>query len=168
MIGARLTFQILNRLKFSGKDIGRITNLVKFHMFYYNVDEVTESSVRRLVRKVGPENMEELLQLREADRIGSGVPKAEPYKLRHLKYIIDKVSQDPISVGMLKVDGKDVMDVLNIAPGPKIGQILDALLGEVLDDPKKNTKEFLSQQIFELGALDEKKLKVLALKIHIQ
>ena len=164
LVGAKMAFQILHRLKFSNKDIERIVNLVKHHMFYYNVDEVTESSVRRLVKKVGPENMEELLQLREADRIGSGVPKAEPYKLRHLKYIIDKVSKDPISVGMLKVDGKDVMEILGTPPGPKIGQILEVLLSYVLDDPKKNTKEFLGAKISELGMLDEKILKNLAEK----
>ncbi len=164
IVGAKMTFEILNRLKFSRKDVEKITKLVRYHLFYYNVDEVSESSVRRLVKNVGPENMEELLEVRQADRIGSGVPKAEPYKLRHLKYIIDKVSQDPISVGMLKVDGKNVMEVLNIQPGPKIGQILDVLLGYVLDDPKKNTKEFLSGEISALGKLDEKKLKVLAEK----
>ena len=164
MVGAKMTFQILNRLKFPNKDIEKIVNLVRNHMFYYNVDEVTESSVRRLIKKVGPENMEELLQLREADRIGSGVPKAEPYKLRHLKYIIDKVSQDPISVGMLKIDGKDIMDILKIEPGPKIGQILDILLGHVLDEPQKNTKAFLDDEIKKLGAMDDKKLKSLAEK----
>lgn len=164
VVGAQMTFQILKRLAFGNKDVEKITKLVRCHMFYYNVNEVTEASVRRLVRNVGPENMEELLQVREADRIGSGVPKAEPYKLRHLKYIIDKVSQDPISVGMLKVDGKDVMDVLSIQPGSKIGQVLDALLGQVLDDPKKNTKEFLEQHIKELGKLNEKELEKLAKK----
>ncbi len=164
MIGARLAFQILQRLKFSNNDVNAVVNLVRHHMFYYNVDEVTESSVRRLVKKVGPENMEALLQVREADRIGSGVPKAEPYKLRHLKYIIEKVSKDPISVKMLAIDGKDVMDVLGIAPGPKIGQILDALLGHVLDDPSKNTAEFLKSEIKVLGALSEKELQSLAEK----
>ena len=79
IVGAKITFQILNRLKFSKKDVEKITKLVRFHLFYYNVDEVGEASVRRLVKNVGPENMEELLQVRQADRIGSGVPKAEPY-----------------------------------------------------------------------------------------
>jgi poly(A) polymerase/tRNA nucleotidyltransferase (CCA-adding enzyme) len=128
------------------------------------VDEVSESSVRRLVREVGPENMEELLQVRMADRIGSGVPKAEPYKLRHLKYVIDKVSQDPISAKMLKVSGNDVMKILKIEPGPKIGQILDILLGYVLEDPKKNKKEFLEDEIKKLDKFSEKDLLSLAQK----
>ena len=164
VIGAKMAFQILNRLKFPKKEVEKVVKLIQYHMFYYNVDEVSESSVRRLVRNMGPENMGELLQLREADRIGSGVPKAEPYKLRHLKYIIDKVSKDPISVKMLKVNGKDVMEILKIEPGPRIGQILDVLLGYVLDDPKKNTKAFLEKEIKNLGAVHEKKLKDLAEK----
>ena len=164
MIGAKMTFQILNNLKFSKKEVEKITKLVRFHLFYYNVDEVKEASVRRLVKNVGPENMEELLQVRQADRIGSGVPKAEPYKLRHLKYLIEKVSKDPISVKMLKINGNDLMKILKIEPGPKIGQILDILLGYVLDDPKKNTKEFLQKKSEELSKLSEKELQKLAEK----
>ncbi len=141
-LGAKMTNQILNRLKFPQKEIEKITRLVRYHLFYYNVDEVGEASVRRLVRNVEPENMEELLQVRMADRIGSGVPKAEPYKLRHLKYVIEKVTQDPISVKMLKVSGNDVMTSLKIKSGPKIGQILDILLSSVLETPKKTKKIF--------------------------
>ncbi len=162
MAGAKMTVQIMERLKFPKKDIEKVAKLVRYHLFYYNVNEVTESSVRRLVRNVGPENMEELLQLRKCDRIGSGVPKAEPYKLRHLKYIIEKVSRDPISVKKLKVDGKDVMKKLEMEPGPKVGQILDVLLGHVLDDPKKNTKKFLEKEIERLAGLPDKKLEELA------
>lgn len=162
MIGAKMTSRLLERLRFSQKDIEKITKLVRFHLFYYNVDEVTESSVRRLVRQVGPENMEELLQVRMCDRIGSGVPKAEPYKLRHLKYIIDKVSQDPISAKMLKATGNDVMSQLGIGPGPKVGQILDILLSYVLEEPKNNQKDFLEKEIKKLGQLTEKELITLA------
>jgi len=164
ILGAKMTVQILDRLKFPKKERDKIAKLVRYHLFYYNVDEVSESSVRRLVREAGPENMEELLQVRMADRIGSGVPKAEPYKLRHLKYIIEKVSQDPISAKMLKVSGNDVMKVLSIEPGPKIGQILDVLLGYVLEDPKKNKKEFLEKEIKKLGKLSEKEISSLAEK----
>jgi poly(A) polymerase/tRNA nucleotidyltransferase (CCA-adding enzyme) len=151
MKGAKMVAQILNRLKFSKKDIEKIVKLVRYHLFYYNVGEVTASSVRRLVRQVGLENMEELLQVRMCDRIGSGVPKAEPYKLRHLKYLIEKVSRDPLSVKMLKVTGNDVISQLGISPGPKVGYILDILLRYVLDDPKKNVTKWLSQKMSQLA-----------------
>lgn len=164
IVGAKTTVRILSRLKFPKKDIEKIAKLVRYHLFYYNVDEVTESSVRRLVRQVGPENMEELLQVRMADRIGSGVPKAEPYKLRHLKYIIDKVSQDPISVKKLKLSGNEVMKVLDISPGPRIGQVLDVLLGIVLNDPDRNKKDILKKEVERLGKMSEKEIKELAEK----
>lgn len=158
VVGAEIAEDILNRLKFSNKQIEKIVTLVRFHLFYYNVDEVTESSVRRLVKKVGPENMEELIELRTCDRIGSGVPKAEPYKLRHLKYIIEKVSRDPISAKMLALKGDELMKIINVAPGPKVGKILNILLDEVLDDPSRNTKEYLIGLAMSLGKLSDKEL----------
>ena len=158
MLGAKITCQILSRLKFSKKDIEKISKLVRYHLFYYNVDEVGESSVRKLIRQAGLENIDELLEVRMCDRIGSGCPKAEPYKLRHLRYLIEKLSQDPISVKMLKVSGNDVMKILKIKPGPKIGQILDVLLGYVIEEPKNNKKKFLEEEVEKLGRLKEKEL----------
>jgi poly(A) polymerase/tRNA nucleotidyltransferase (CCA-adding enzyme) len=153
VIGARMVAGIVDRLRFN-KDLGeKIVKLVRYHMFYYNVDEVTESSVRRLLVNVGKENVEDLLKIREADRIGSGRPKAVPYKLRHLKYNIDKVSNDPISEKMLKVNGQDVMNELAITGSPKVGLILNSLLAEVLDEPTKNTQEYLVARIHELNKL---------------
>lgn len=164
IVGAKMTYQILERLKFSRRDIEKITRLVRYHLFYYNVGEVGESSVRRLVRQVGPENMEELLQVRMADRIGSGCPKAEPYKLRHLKYLIEKVYQDPISAKTLKISGNDVMKILKIKPGPKVGQVLDILLGYVLENSQKNKKEILEKEIEKLRKLPDEEIKKLAWK----
>jgi len=164
VLGAKMTIQILERLRFPKKDIEKVAKLVRYHMFTYDPDKVGESSVRRLVRQVGPENMEELLEVRMADRIGSGVPKAEPYRLRYLRYVIDKVSQDPISVKMLKVSGNEVMEILKIQPGPKVGQILDVLLGSVLEEPKKNEKEFLEEEVKKLGKLSEKEIGSLVQK----
>lgn len=162
IVGAKMTAQILNRLRFPKKEIEKIVKLVRYHLFYYNPGEVGEASVRRLLRKVGKENIEELIQVRMADRIGSGVPKAEPYKLRHLRYMIEKVSRDPISVKTLKVNGEDVMEILKIPSGPKVGQILSILLEKVIDDPKMNEKEILKKEIEKLGKLENEKLKELA------
>lgn len=159
VVGARITSQILERLKFPKDFIEKVVKLVRYHLFYYNVGEVTESSVRRLLANVGLENIEDLLKVREADRIGSGTPKAVPYKLRHLKYVIDKVSHDPISAKMLKVSGQDVMHELGIEPGPKVGLILNTLLAEVLDDPNKNTKDHLRERIHELDKKTPEELR---------
>ncbi|MEK7624456.1 MAG: CCA tRNA nucleotidyltransferase, partial [Patescibacteria group bacterium] len=97
IVGAKITNQILNRLHFPKEIIEKTTHLVRCHLFYYNVGEVTEAGVRRFLRRVGPENINDLIKVREADRIGSGVPKAVPYKIRHLLFMVEKVKQDPLS-----------------------------------------------------------------------
>lgn len=162
IIGAKMTEMILSRLKYSNEFTDDVARLVRYHLFYYNVDEVGEASVRRLIRKVGPENMEDLIKVRICDRIGSGVPKAEPYKLRHFRFIIDKLSRDPISVKMLKIDGNSLMEIAGISPGPKVGALLNILLEDVLDDPKRNTKKYLTERVKALSAMKEKELKKLA------
>lgn len=154
MVGAKFAKKIMQRLKFSNEDMERVVNLVRNHMFYYNVDEVTESSVRRLIRKVGKENLKDLIDIRVADRLGSGVPKAMPYKLRHLQYVMEKVQNDPISVKMLKINGDDLIKLLNIMPGPKIGAILDVLLCDVIEEPALNNKEYLEKRSRELNEME--------------
>ena len=78
--------------------------------------------------------------------------------------MIEKVKRDPISPKMLKVDGTDVMNILNAAPGPKIGWILTILLEEVLDDPKKNEEKYLDGRVGYLGMLSDKELKKMSEK----
>ncbi|OGF89067.1 hypothetical protein A3I27_02440 [Candidatus Giovannonibacteria bacterium RIFCSPLOWO2_02_FULL_43_11b] len=164
VVGAKMSDQILSRLRFPKEFIEKVSKLIRYHLFYYNVDEVTESSVRRLIAKVGIEDMEDLIRVRICDRIGSGVPKAEPYKLRHFRFMVEKLQRDPISVGMLKARGDEVMKICKIEPGPRVGQILLILLDEVLDDPKKNTKKYLDEKVSRLCPLLDKELKDLAKK----
>ncbi len=159
IVGAKMAVKIMERLKFPKETVKKIAHLTRWHFFYYNVGEVSESGVRRFLSKVGKENVDALLKVREADRIGSGVPKAVPYKLRHLKFMIDKVERDPILPKMLKVKGDKVMDILNIPPGPKVGWILNILLDEVLDEPKKNNEKHLEERVKILGALSDKELE---------
>jgi len=162
ILGARYAAQILERLHFSNETIERVANLIRNHMFVYDIGAVTEAGVRRLLRRVGPENMEDLIALRVADRLGSGVPKAQPYRLRHFQYMVEKVQHDAISVKMLKINGHDIMKNLNIKPGPKIGAILDVLLAEVIENQKFNTKEYLSERVRKLNEMDLTQLRQLA------
>jgi len=162
VVGAKMTAQILERLKFSREIIEKVVTLVRYHLFYYDVGQVTMPAVRRLVNKVGPDNIKGLVNLRIAERKGSGVPKAKPYRLRHFEFMVEKALHEPISVKDLKVSGYDVMNNLGIQPGPKVGLLLDALMNEVLDDPKRNKKEYLLKRLLGLGKLSEGKLKELA------
>jgi poly(A) polymerase/tRNA nucleotidyltransferase (CCA-adding enzyme) len=162
VVGARMAAQILDRLHFSKDIIEKVVGLIREHMFVYDPETVTDAGARRLLRRVGTENIEDLFLLREADRIGSGVPKAQPYRLRHLKFRIEKVSKDAISAKMIKIDGTDLMTELNLIPGPKIGYILAVLLEEVLDDPSLNDKEKLINRAKSLSILNDKQLSEMA------
>ncbi|MEI7498159.1 MAG: HD domain-containing protein [Candidatus Falkowbacteria bacterium] len=166
-LGAKMTKKIMTRLRFANEDLDKVTNLVRNHMFYYNAGEVTPAAVRRLIVKTGRENLKDLIAVRIGDRLGSGVAKAMPYKLRHLEYMIEKVSNDPVSVKMLNINGTDLMTDLRLEPGPKIGAILDVLLAEVIEEPSLNTREYLLERSQELNKLNVEELRAKA-KIEIE
>jgi len=161
IVGARMTEKLMRRLKFPTAMTAKVSHLVRQHMFYYDIGKITEAGIRRLLRRVGPDNFNDLIKLRIAERKGSGVPKAEPYRLRHLQFMAEKVSQQPITVGQLAINGNDLINVLKLKPSPIIGGILNALLAEVLDDPTKNKKEYLLEQAKKFSQKDPAELKKL-------
>ncbi len=161
IVGARMTETLMERLKFPASLTKQVSHLVRQHMFYYDVGKVTPAGARRLLRRVGKEHFDDLIKLRIAERKGSGVPKAEPYRLRHLQFMVEKASQEPISVGQLAISGTDLVSDLGMRPGPIFGGILSALLAEVLEDPKKNTKDYLLERAKTLQDASPAELKAL-------
>lgn len=144
ILGAKITKKIMKRLKFSNDQIERVGNLVTNHMFHYT-EEWTDGAVRRFMRKVGMENIEDLFSLRLADRVGNGARNGLPRPIHTLKQRIQKVIDDEnaITVKDLKINGHDIMNEFGISPGPAIGRILNELLEIVLDNPEANEREFL-------------------------
>lgn len=114
-----------------------------------------------MIRNVGEENIYDLLNLRICDRIGTGRPKEQPFRFRRYKAMVEEALRDPISVGMLKTDGSRIMKRFHVQPGPKIGFALHALLEEVLEDPARNTEEYLDARTEDLLQLPEDRLKAL-------
>jgi len=159
VVGARMAKKILENLRFPREIADKTEKLVRWHMFFSDPDKVTLSAVRRIVSNVGRENIEDLVNLRICDRIGTGRPKEQPFRLRKYQSMIDQALRDPISVGMLAIDGKRLMDVTHEKPGPRIGWILHALLEDVLDDPSKNTSEYLDHRAKELEKLSDEELR---------
>jgi poly(A) polymerase/tRNA nucleotidyltransferase (CCA-adding enzyme) len=162
VVGSRETRKILERLRFSRATVEKVTKLVRWHMFFADTGQISLSAVRRMVVNVGRENIWDLMNLRTCDRIGTGRPKENPYRLRKYKSMIEEALRDPVSVAMLKIDGKQIMDAAKIPAGPKIGFVLHALLEEVLEDPKLNTEDYLKKRALELLQLPEVELKKLA------
>lgn len=157
--GAKITRQILKRLNFSNEVVKKVTHLVRYHMFYYALDIVSDAGVRRLLNRLGKDNIDDFIKLRICDRLGMGRPKAKPWKLQQLERRFKEVQLDPITPKMLELKGDELIKLLKIKPGPRVGMILNSLLGEVLDEPKKNSKKYLEQRAKELYKLTDKELK---------
>lgn len=162
VVGAKMTEKILKNLNFPAKTIENVVKLVRWHMFFSDTEQITISAVRRMIVNVGKEHIWDLMNVRICDRIGTGRPKENPYRLRKYKALVEEALRDPISVGMLKIDGKDIMEITKMPPGPKVGLILNALMEEILEDPKLNTKEFLVKRVMALNEMNEKDLRKLA------
>jgi putative nucleotidyltransferase with HDIG domain len=162
VVGSRETRKIMERLKFPMKTTEKVTKLVRWHMFFSDPEKITLSAVRRMVINVGRENIWDLMDLRICDRIGTGRPKESPYRFRKYQSMIEEALRDPISVSMLKINGGELIKNLGIEPGPKVGAILHALLEEVLENPKLNTKEYLENRSVEFNKMEENDLESLA------
>ena len=164
VVGERMSREILSRLHFPKAVIDRVALLVREHMFMYDPDVVSIAGVRRLVKRVGAENMDALLEVREGDRIGSGVPKARPYRIRHLEAMIEKAKTDPISPKMLAVNGTDLMKELKVTPGPRLGKMIAILLEDVLEDTGMNDRKKLIMKAQKLNEMSDRELDALGKK----
>jgi tRNA nucleotidyltransferase (CCA-adding enzyme) len=158
VVGAKITKNVLNELKFSKEIIDTVTKLVRWHMFFSDTEQITLSAVRRMVRNVTPELIWDLMDVRACDRIGTGRPKESPYRLRKYHAMIEEVMRDPISVKQLRMNGGEIMKVTGAGPGPHIGFILDILLSEVLEEPTLNEEKHLETRVKELFALSTEEL----------
>lgn len=147
--GARIAKEVADRLHLSKKEREKIVTLIRWHMF--TVDEkITDSAVRRFIRRVGIDNVKDMLDLRIGDRLGSGTQTAESWRLKQFKERIVKELNPPFSINDLAIDGNDIMTELKIKPGPQIGKILQALFEEVDENLELNTKEYLLKRIKEI------------------
>lgn len=155
--GARLVDAIVRRLRLSGRERRRVTHLVAHHNI--PLSGWSDAGLRRLIRRVEAEHLDDLLALREADlrgrdsELGPEEPLAQLAVLRRrLERIAD--SGAALTIRDLAVDGRRVMARLGIRPGPRVGQILRQLLERVLEDPSLNDEPTLEAMIDELAGAD--------------
>ena len=147
--GAQIAKEISDRLKLSKKQKDKIYTLIRWHMF--TVDEkITDNAIRRFIRRVGLENVSDMMDLRVGDRLGGGTQVAESWRLKKFKQRLEEQLNPPFSINDLAVDGNDVMKELGLKPGPKVGQILRKLFEEVDENLELNNRDYLLKRIKEV------------------
>lgn len=148
--GAKIAYAICERLHLSKKDRERVVNLIRWHMFGVNENQ-TDSAVRRFIRKIGIENIQDMLDIRIADRLGSGRP-ADSWRFKLFKQKVEEqLKPAPFSINDLAIDGNDIMKTLSLKPGPQVGKIMQILFEEVDEDLEKNTKEYLLKRAKQIN-----------------
>ena len=142
-VGAELAAAWLDGLRAPRALSGRVSNLVRHHMFAYTSDW-SDAAIRRFIRRVGLADLEELLDLRAADNVGSGLPASgEGLDELRERCRAQLAQRAALERGDLAVDGDDLMRALDLRPGPAIGRLLDELLERVLVDPMLNERNRL-------------------------
>jgi tRNA nucleotidyltransferase (CCA-adding enzyme) len=145
-VGAEMARAILTRLRYPREMVDSVSHLVDQHMFHYQ-SEWTDAAVRRFVRRVGPDRVADLFDLRLADTLGNGLRPVFSDHLDQLKARVDAeiASGAVLTVRDLALSGRDVMEALSIPPGPQVGKSLEYLLDRVLEDPTQNNRPALLQ-----------------------
>ncbi|OGD89382.1 hypothetical protein A3D81_00730 [Candidatus Curtissbacteria bacterium RIFCSPHIGHO2_02_FULL_40_17] len=154
VVGGRQVLAIAARLHLSRHDRERLFRLVRFHQFTVNENQ-TDKALRRFIKNIGVENIEDMMDLRIGDRLGGGLQQPESWRLKLFRQRLKEVLKKPFTVADLKIDGHDVMKILGLKPGPKVGEILNKLFEEVADDKTKNKREFQLKRLKETRSISD-------------
>ena len=154
-IGAEMVDPICTRLRFSNDERTRITELVRQHMWHY--DGWQDATVRRWIRRVGLERLDDLYALRRADILGKGPGKTdaeEHERTEALRLHVERILAEgnALTVRDLALGGRDLMTELGLAPGRILGEILEHLLEQVLEEPALNERAVLLERAREFVA----------------
>jgi len=146
-VSATLAKEIMERLKFDNKMIGKVTNLVKHHMsvaVYHS--GWSDGALRRLIRRVGPEHMDHLLGFRRADILAHGLEDKNMRQFRDLEKRVGALRRRPLALEPrdLAVGGHRVMQITGLSQGPEVGDVLKRLLEKVTEHPELNNEEMLT------------------------
>ncbi|MGD8744596.1 MAG: HD domain-containing protein [Candidatus Woesebacteria bacterium] len=148
VVSGRIAKKIAKRLKFSKKQTEKFYKLVRFHQFTLD-EKQTDSAIRRFIGKVGKENVPDMLDLRVGDRLGGGARETS-WRLEEFKKRLVEVQKQPFTVHDIKVSGNDVMKILDLEAGPRVGEVLKKLYNEVVEKKVPNNKKELIKRLKEM------------------
>ncbi len=141
VIGTNMAKKIAERFKLSNNQKDKLIKLVRYHQF--TVSEIqTDKAIRRFIKNVGKEYLDDIIALRFGDRIGSGA-KPDSWRFNLFRKRLIEVQKQPFQIKDLKINGYDVMKIFNLKPGPKIGKILKDVFEKVVNKKLKNDRQEL-------------------------
>jgi hypothetical protein len=151
-VGAQLAAEMLGQLAFPRREVEQVAALIRFHMFSYE-RRWSDAAVRRFIRRVGRELVDDQLRLRQADNIGSGLD-ADAGALEELRARVaaQLEAAAPLSLRELAVHGDDLLAALDRPAGPWVGEMLERLLEIVITDPARNTPAELLAAARSMGS----------------
>lgn len=141
VVGARMANDIADRFRLSKQEKELLVILVAQHQFVVS-EEMTDNALRRFIRNVGKENLEEMFALRHADRLG-GAASETSWRTELFKKRVAELLIEPFTVKDLKIDGTDVMQVLQIKPSRQVGDVLDGIFEKVIQKELVNERDVL-------------------------
>ncbi|HEU0242708.1 MAG TPA: HD domain-containing protein [Candidatus Limnocylindrales bacterium] len=137
-VGAALARELLRRLRYPRASAEAVEQLIHHHMFTVEPD-ASDAAIRRFIRRIGRDEIDAQFALRRADDIGSGLPADDPALAAFRSRIDAEIAAEAaLDRYALKIDGNDLMRELGLAPGPRLGRILDELVERVIADPGLN------------------------------
>ena len=142
---ADLTKEIMMRLKFANESITRVTHLIAHHMFNYK-QGLSDKAVRRFIKRIGPDNVDDLIALRKADDLAHGWGRDFEKDIEKFRNRVNSQIKKsyPFTISDLEVNGHDVMEITGIQSSPRVGRILNQLLEIVIERPEYNQKNKLT------------------------
>jgi len=151
--GQKLFEDISKRLKLSNEEHDYIVFIMEHHMDQFGFKNMTsDSSLRKWMSKMG-ENIKylgDLFIIFYADNLGTGIDKPETIKRTqdtHIRCEGIIATKQPLSIKDLVIDGHDLM-AIGIPASPVLGEIQKLLLVKVIEDPQRNTRNYLLNYAF--------------------
>ncbi len=145
---AELARQIMMRLRFSNELTDRVSIMAAQHMFGFK-RELSDRAIRRFIKRVGAEHVDDLIRLRKADDAAHGWEQDHGDRIEEFrKRIHAQMRSSPaLSISDLALSGHDVMKITGLSPGPRVGQILNKLLEAVIENPEHNQRQMLIEML---------------------
>jgi tRNA nucleotidyltransferase (CCA-adding enzyme) len=145
VVGAELADALLDRLHVPTATRTRVVHLVRQHMFRYE-PSWGDPAIRRFLAKIGPDAIDQLFALREADNEGSGVARDADDLSGFRSRIAAELAAGPIlDRSALAIDGSDLIAELGLQEGPALGRVLSGLFDRVVENPRINDRAQLME-----------------------